>query len=96
MRVVELEVLANRLREYVCLAAGGEIVRITDRDRVVAELTPPREGRGADLDDAKLAAMVREGLLTPPILRGFGPPPRRPALSHDDLMKELRKSRGER
>lgn len=96
MRSVGLKVLKNRLSEYVRLAAGGETVLITDRDRVVAELTPPREGRSADLDDARLAEMVREGVLKPPMLRGIGPPPRKPALSHDALMEELRKSRGDR
>lgn len=49
MRTVGLEVLENELREYVRLAAGGEVVLVTDRDRVVAELTPPREGRAISL-----------------------------------------------
>jgi antitoxin (DNA-binding transcriptional repressor) of toxin-antitoxin stability system len=43
MRVVGLKVLKNRLSEYVRLAAGGERVLVTDRDRVVAELVPPRQ-----------------------------------------------------
>jgi antitoxin (DNA-binding transcriptional repressor) of toxin-antitoxin stability system len=45
MRSVNLKVLRNKLAEYVRLAAGGEAVLITDRDRVVAELVPPRPGR---------------------------------------------------
>lgn len=96
MRSVGLKVLKNRLSEYVRLAASGETVLITDRDRVVAELTPPREGRSPDLDDARLAQLVREGVVKPPLLRNPGPPPRNPAMSYEDLMQELRKSRGDR
>ena len=44
MRSVGLKVLKNKLSEYVRLAAGGETVLVTDRDRVVAEIVPPREG----------------------------------------------------
>jgi antitoxin (DNA-binding transcriptional repressor) of toxin-antitoxin stability system len=96
MRSVGLKVLKNRLSEYVRVAAGGETILITDRDRVVAELGPPREGRSAVLEDAKLAQMVRDGLLRPPTLPGLGPPPRKPVMSHDELMEELRKSREDR
>ena len=45
MRAVGLKVLKNKLSEYVRLAAAGETVLVTDRDRVVAELGPPVEGR---------------------------------------------------
>jgi len=38
MRAVGLKVLKNKLSEYVRLAASGETVLVTDRDRVVAEL----------------------------------------------------------
>ena len=44
MRAVGLKTLKNRLSEYVRLVANGETVLVTDRDRVVAELTPPRAG----------------------------------------------------
>ena len=69
---------------------------ITDRDRVVAELIPPREGRSPVLEDARLAQMVREGVLKPPTLPGLGPPPRDPVLSLKELMGELRKGREDR
>ncbi|HEX9285785.1 MAG TPA: type II toxin-antitoxin system prevent-host-death family antitoxin, partial [Thermoanaerobaculia bacterium] len=45
MRSVGLKVLKNKLSEYVRLVGNGESVLITDRDRVVAELIPPRETR---------------------------------------------------
>ena len=47
MRSVDLKVLKNKLSEYVRLAAGGETVLITDRDRVVAEIA--RHNRAAAL-----------------------------------------------
>ena len=45
MRTVGLKVLKNKLAEYVRIAAAGERVLISDRDRVVAELVPPDPGR---------------------------------------------------
>jgi prevent-host-death family protein len=41
MHTVGIKTLKNRLSEYVRLAAQGETVLISDRDRVVAELVPP-------------------------------------------------------
>jgi antitoxin (DNA-binding transcriptional repressor) of toxin-antitoxin stability system len=41
MRSVGIKLLKNKLSEYIRLAAGGETVLVTDRDRVVAELGPP-------------------------------------------------------
>ena len=65
MRSVGLKVLKNKLSEYVRLAAAGETVLVTDRDKVVAELVPPREGRSPLLADAVLAEAVRKGFMTP-------------------------------
>ncbi len=45
MRAVGLKLLKNKLREYVRLAASGETVLVTDGDKVVAELVPPRQER---------------------------------------------------
>jgi len=52
MRTVGLKVLKNKLSEYVRLAQGGETILVTDRDQVVAELVPPREGRVPAVADA--------------------------------------------
>ncbi len=89
MRAVGLKVLKNRLSEYVRLAASGETVLVTDRDRVVAELAPPREGRSPLLADALLADAVRKGWLRAPTLVAEGPPPRLPVARLDDLLAEL-------
>ena len=45
MRSVGLKTLKNKVSEYVRLAAGGRDDLISDRDRVVAELIPPRDTR---------------------------------------------------
>jgi antitoxin (DNA-binding transcriptional repressor) of toxin-antitoxin stability system len=97
MRVVGLKVLKNRLSEYVRLAAGGERVLVTDRDRVVAELGPPAAGASASAADALLADAVRSGWLRPPILPTTGgAPPRLPVARLADLLAELEGDRGER
>ena len=96
MRSVGLKVLKNRLSEYVRLAASGETVLVTDRDRVVAEIVPPQQGRNAQMTDAFLAQGVREGWLTPATVRSSKPPPRKPAVPFDDLMDELQSDREDR
>ena len=96
MRSVGLKVLKNKLSEYVRMAAGGETVLVTDRDRVVAEIVPPRPSRSPLLADALLADAVRDGWLTPPAFAGASPPPRKPIMSLRELMQELRHDREER
>jgi prevent-host-death family protein len=91
MRTVGLKSLKNKLSEYVRLAAAGETIIITDRARPVAEIGPPRssvtpfEERG-----------VREGWLKPARIRDGTPPPRRPMVPFDQLMRELDHDREDR
>lgn len=95
MRAVGLKVLKNRLSEYVRLAAGGETVLVTDRDRVVAQLGPPL-GRGPLAADAHLAELVRRGWLSPPMVVAEHPPTRRPVAPLADLLAELSVDRSDR
>ena len=96
MRSVGLKVLNNKLSEYVRLAAAGETVLVTDRDRVVAEIVPPRAERSPLLADALLADAVRKGWLTPPAAPGAGSPPRPPpVMSLEQLLAELDDERGD-
>ena len=90
MRAVGLKILKNRLSEYVRLAAGGETVLVTDRDRVVAELVPPRT---AQPSDALLADAVRQGIIRPATDRSGTPPPRDPVTTFEALMEELNEDR---
>jgi antitoxin (DNA-binding transcriptional repressor) of toxin-antitoxin stability system len=96
MRVVGLKVLKNRLSEYVRLAAGGERVLVTDRDRVVAELVPPQSGRAQLASDSVLAHAVRSGWLRPPLLPAGTVPPRSPVAPLAELLGELERDRADR
>lgn len=97
MRSVGLKVLKNRLSEYVRLAAGGETILISDRDRVVAELIPPRETRAHSVTDAFLAETVRRGLLTPALTSGGPLPPRGgTGITLEDILSGLDSDRSER
>jgi antitoxin (DNA-binding transcriptional repressor) of toxin-antitoxin stability system len=96
MRAVGLKVLKNKLSEYVRLAAGGETVLVTDRDRVVAELCPPNPGRSLVLADAMLAEAVRNGWLSPARLRPGTPPPRAPVAKLEAVLRDLARDRADR
>lgn len=96
MRSVGIKVLKNRLSEYLRLAATGETILVTDRDKVIAELIAPREGRSAPVADAFLAEAVRAGWLTPPAMRDGEPPPRLPVMSAGKLLAELADDRADR
>ena len=97
MRSVGIKALNSRLSEYVRLAASGETVLVTDRDRVVAEIGPPRESRSPVLADVLLAKAVRKGWLRPPVLPVAGePPPSAPVAPLRDLLAELEDDRSER
>lgn len=91
-----LKTLKNKLSEYVRLAAGGETVLITDRERVVAELGPPQDTRAPTLPDAILAEAVRRGHLTPAVLPPGPPPEPQPVAPLSELLEELDTDRTDR
>ena len=97
MRAVGIKSLNSRLSEYVRLAAQGETVLVTDRDRVVAELGPPRPGRSPILADAQLAEDVRKGWIRPP---AAGPDATLPETERnrplDEILKQLDLDRSDR
>lgn len=96
MRSVGLKVLKNKLSAYVRMAAAGETVLITDRNRVVAEIVPPQPDRKSATEDEFIAKGVREGWLTPAIDSSKGPLPRKPVMTFEDLMKDLEEARADR
>ncbi len=88
--------LNSRLSEYVRLAASGETILVTDRDRVVAELGPLRPTRSPMLADAFLAEAVRSGVLTPPLAASGPPPTPAPVARLDEILEELDENRLDR
>jgi antitoxin (DNA-binding transcriptional repressor) of toxin-antitoxin stability system len=97
MRAVGIKTLKNKLSEYVRLAAAGETVLISDRDRVVAQLGPPALGRSSAVADALLADAVRLGLVTPAALPPGEPPPAPPGvMALEQLLAELDQAREDR
>ncbi len=95
MRSVGIKLLKNKLSEYIRLASQGETILVTDRDRVVAEITQPQSGRAGSIADAALAEAVRKGWITPPLMRQ---PimPRQPVAPLDEILADLAEDRGER
>lgn len=95
MQTVGIKTLKNRLSEYVRLAASGETVQVTDRNRVVAELVPPR--RPHPLSDEEFEAQgLREGWLTPARDPHAPLPPHRPIMKLADLLRDLDRDREDR
>jgi antitoxin (DNA-binding transcriptional repressor) of toxin-antitoxin stability system len=62
METVGIRELKSKLSHYVRRAEAGEVVIVTDRGRVVAELRPPASAIPADID-AALLEMQRKGLV---------------------------------
>ncbi|HTW54589.1 MAG TPA: type II toxin-antitoxin system Phd/YefM family antitoxin [Stellaceae bacterium] len=79
MRTVGFKVLKKKLSEYVRIAASGERVQVTDRNRVVAELLPPHAERTEKLLNGEefLEREAREGRVRLATLHGAAAlPPR--------------------
>jgi hypothetical protein len=70
-------------------------VLVTDRDRVVAEITAPRPGRSETVPDAVIAEAVRKGWITPPVVR-HALRPRQPVAPLAEILEELSSSREDR
>lgn len=96
MRSVGIKLLKNRLSEYIRLAAGGETVLVTDRDRVVAELGPPAPDRSPSVSDALLLDAVRHGWIRPPLSVGKELPTRKPVMKLNEILHDLQQDRADR
>lgn len=99
MKVVGIKELKNKLSEYVKLAKSGEVVLVTDRGDVVAELRAPTPWKDPMMDNPWFAQAVRDGRITPRKI----PPGTKLNLEHDgpripfeQLMRELDESREDR
>jgi antitoxin (DNA-binding transcriptional repressor) of toxin-antitoxin stability system len=96
MRAVGIKTLKYKLSEYVRLAAAGEVVLVTDRDRIVAELRAPSAGRAEEAPDAPLADAVRRGLITPAALPPGPLPATVPVSRLEDILAALDEARRDR
>ena len=97
MHSVGIKVLKNKLSEYVRVAAAGELVLVTDRGQVVAELVAPRVRADASPTERRLGELMRQGLLAPAKNSRDAPlPQRKPAANIAELLDELDLSRAER
>jgi len=99
MQKVGIKALKNKLSEYLRLVAAGEVILVTDRDQVVAELRAPTPATQEVLLDAKLAELVRRGLITP--ARGRGRPltplpPDSPRMTDEEFQAMLDEMREDR
>jgi len=72
MKTVGVRELKNRLSEYLRQVRSGEHLLVTDRGEVVAELSPPGEGRADASIPSGLLALARRGLLTTGASGGAG------------------------
>jgi prevent-host-death family protein len=93
MLTVGLKILKNKLSEYVRLAATGETIVITDRNRVVANIVPPRRE-----PESVIERGVREGWIRPAVRGPNWPPPSKPVpgLTFEQLMADLDSDREDR
>jgi prevent-host-death family protein len=93
MRMVGLKTLKNKLSEYVRLVAAGETIVITDRNRIVAEIVPPRTGLTPFEEQG-----VREGWLRPARIRDGTPPVRKPVkdMALEQLVADMERDREDR
>lgn len=93
MKSVGLKVLKNKLSEYVRLSAAGEAVAITDRNRIVAEIVPPRREPESIIERG-----VREGWIRPARRGANWPPPSKPVpgLTLEQLLTDLERDREDR
>jgi antitoxin (DNA-binding transcriptional repressor) of toxin-antitoxin stability system len=71
MRVVGIRELKARLSEYLRHVRQGEVILVTDRQRVVAELRPPGTAPPPAHDDVahRLDQLAASGDVQPPRLR---------------------------
>ncbi|MFZ0206435.1 MAG: prevent-host-death protein [Roseiarcus sp.] len=96
MRKVGIKALKNGLSGYIRAAAAGETVLVTDRDRVVAELSPPRARAEGTEEERGWAELIREGMVTPAKRPLGGPPESLNIMTFEELMAQIAADREDR
>jgi antitoxin (DNA-binding transcriptional repressor) of toxin-antitoxin stability system len=96
MKAVAIRELKNRLSAYLREVRSGEVVLVTDRGKVIAELRQPGAGAAVGDHDRALERLCAEGLLVPGLpqdARAYLPSPLRRAVASGDLLAAERKER---
>ena len=95
MKIVGLKVLKNKLSEYVRIAASGETVLVTDRGRVVVEISAPQAQKHGTKESV-IERGIREGWITPAKVKGPLPPPPPAVMTLEEVLEDLDWSRADR
>lgn len=96
MKAVAVKELKNRLSAFLREVRNGEVVLVTDRGQVVAELRQPSSGVVLGPHDQALERLRAQGVLSPGLPqdpRAYRPSPLRRAVRSADLLDA---ERGER
>ena len=96
MRKVGIKALKNGLSGYIRAAAAGETVLVTDRDRVVAELGPPRATAEGTEEERGWAELICEGMVTPAKRPLGGPQESLNIMTFEELMAQIAADREDR
>ena len=96
MKAVAVKELKNRLSAYLREVKNGEVVLVTDRGVVVAELRQPSAGAVLGTHDQVLERLGAEGVLVPGLPqdpRAYRPSPLERAVPSRDLLAAERGDR---
>jgi len=96
MKAVAVKELKNRLSSYLRDVKAGEVVLVTDRGQVIAELRRPGPGAALSAHDQIVERLCAAGVLVaglPQDPRAYRPSPLRRSIESSDL---LAAERGER
>jgi antitoxin (DNA-binding transcriptional repressor) of toxin-antitoxin stability system len=96
MKAVAVKELKNRLSSYLRDVRNGEVVLVTDRGQVVAELRQPSAGARLGAHDQVLERLCAEGVLVaglPQDARAYRPSPLRRPVASAPLLDAEREDR---
>ena len=97
MNTVGIKALKNELSKHIRAVARGETVLVTDRGKVVAQLTPPPAVEQGTDAERQMAALIKAGVVTPARIHFTEPMPKRnPIMSFEEMMRDLDESREDR
>jgi antitoxin (DNA-binding transcriptional repressor) of toxin-antitoxin stability system len=96
MKAVAIKELKNRLSAYLREVAGGEVVLVTDRGRVVAELRRPSTHALPTPAEQALERLAAQGDLIPGLPQQADAYQRSPVRAGLDSQRLLDEERGER